>query len=142
MIDNEFSTAWEVLDASAMIAYLRDETGAESVEQLFTSSASRCIAHVVNVCEVFYDFYRSSGEDGAQQAIADLRRIGLIFRDDLDPDFWQEIGRLKVRPGRISLADCFVVALAQRIGGEIVTADHHEFDRLAAMGLWTIRFIR
>lgn len=42
-----------VLDASAMIAFLRGETGADIVERaLDTNSGSLCTAHAINVCEV------------------------------------------------------------------------------------------
>jgi len=34
------------------------------------------------------------------------------------------------------------IAVTNRVGGEFVTADHHEFDRIAASGICRIRFIR
>jgi hypothetical protein len=55
--------------------------------------------------------------------------------------FWQSVGRLKAR-GRISIPDCFCIVLAQELGGEVVTSDHHEFDPLVPLGLVSIRFIR
>ena len=51
-----------VLDASAMLAYLRNEPGAEIVEDALTAPDSHCFAHSINLCEVFYDFFRSAGE--------------------------------------------------------------------------------
>jgi predicted nucleic acid-binding protein len=55
--------------------------------------------------------------------------------------FWQLVGQLKVNPGKISLADCFVLALAIDTGGTLVTADH-EFDPIVPLGLCPILFIR
>ena len=55
--------------------------------------------------------------------------------------FWQRVGGLKAR-GRISLADCFCIVLAQELSGEVVTSDHHEFDPLVPLGIVPIRFIR
>lgn len=53
-----------VLDSSALIAYLRDEPGADTVEQQIVNAVAAgqtCFAHAVNLCEVFYDFHRSDG---------------------------------------------------------------------------------
>jgi hypothetical protein len=49
-----------VLDASAMIAYLRDEPGAGRVSEALLDPDGQCIAHVLNLCEVFYDFQRGN----------------------------------------------------------------------------------
>lgn len=132
----------EVLDSGAMIAFLRDEPGGDVVEGLLLDPGTLCLAHAVNLCEVFYEFLRSDGEAGAQAALTDLQDLGVGFREDLDPAFWQAVGRLKVNPGRLALADCFLIALAQRVGGEAVTGDHHELDRLVPMGIVPIRFFR
>ena len=78
----------------------------------------------------------------AMTALATLGTAGLSLRADMDSIFWQEAGRLKSVQRRSSLADCFCVTLARRVGGEIVTSDHHEFDRIAALALCPIRFIR
>lgn len=131
-----------VFDASALIAYLRDETGGVVVERLLLDPQSDCFAHALNLCEVFYDFARAEGEAGAQSAIAELRNIGVIERADLDVDFWQEAGRLKADYRRISLADCCAVALTLRLSGELVTSDHHELDPLAAASVCPILFFR
>jgi PIN domain nuclease of toxin-antitoxin system len=48
-----------VIDASALIAFLRDEPGADVVENLF-SAPETCYAHALNLCEVCYDFFRAS----------------------------------------------------------------------------------
>lgn len=42
-----------VLDASAMIAYLRDEPGAAAVAEALIDPTSKCHAHALNLCEVF-----------------------------------------------------------------------------------------
>ncbi len=129
-----------ILDACAMIAFLRDEPGAEQVEAFFRHD--HCMAHAVNVCEVYYDFFRAENEATAKNAVTDLVALGLKIKEDMDQPFWQEIGRLKAEIKRISLADCFAVALAKRINASIVTSDHHEFDSIAESGLCKILFIR
>ncbi len=57
-------------------------------------------------------FFRRSDEKTAQAAIRDLYADGVQERKDLSRKFWQRVGQLKAR-GRISLADCFCIALAQ-----------------------------
>jgi uncharacterized protein with PIN domain len=54
-----------VTDASAMIAFLRDEPGADMVAESLLDSESPCYAHSLNLCEVFYDFHRASGREDA-----------------------------------------------------------------------------
>jgi PIN domain nuclease of toxin-antitoxin system len=130
-----------VLDASAMNALLRNESGAEAVEALLLDPDTLCFAHSVNLMEVYYDFLRQTDKATAQGFIEGLFAAGVVERNDLDRVFWEAVGEWKAR-GHISIADCFCIALAQRIGGEAVTADHREFDPLVSLGLCPIRFIR
>lgn len=131
-----------VLDASAMIAYLRDEPGAGVVAEALLDSESRCYAHALNLCEVFYDFHRASGEVDALQAIADLREVGVFEDSNAGAAVWQAAGKLKANLRRVSLADCFALELAERLRATILTADHHEFDSLAVQTGYRITFIR
>lgn len=131
-----------VLDACAIIAYLRNEPGADVVSSILLDSSHQCIAHALNLCEVYYDFFRSSGEADARGAIQDLLTIGVRPRDEISTAFWQTAGGIKATHRRISLADCFAVTLAQTTGGTVLTSDHHEFDTVAARGLCAVSFIR
>lgn len=131
-----------VLDASAMIAFLRDEPGADLVAEVLLDSGSQCYAHALNLCEVFYDFHRASGREEALQAIDDLARVGVIEDANLSSGVWQAAGTLKADLRRVSLADCFAIELADRLNGTILTSDHHEFDVLAELRMCRIRFIR
>jgi PIN domain nuclease of toxin-antitoxin system len=131
-----------VLDACAMIAYLRDEPGGDLVESYLLDKSNPCMAHAINLCEVYYDFLRAKDESTAQAAIVDLSSMGLITREDMDAQFWQEAGKYKATIKKVSLADCFAMALANRMQADLVTSDHHEFDPIAASGLCSIKFIR
>ena len=73
--------------------------------------------------------------------VRDLRAAGIQVREDMDDDFWQSAGRIKADFRRISLADCFCAALAERVDGEVVTADQ-EFKPLADAGDHKVSFIR
>jgi hypothetical protein len=40
-----------ILDACAMIAFLRAEPGGEVVRDLLNDPSNRCFAHAINLCE-------------------------------------------------------------------------------------------
>jgi len=130
-----------IFDACAMIAFLRKELGSIIVEEILLDKNNRCFAHAINLCEVFYDFHRLSGEQAAEKAISDLKQAGIIERNDFDQKFWKEVGRTKSQ-NRASLADCIAVVLVNQLGGTILTSDHHEFDKLAQDSVCSIQFIR
>lgn len=130
-----------VLDACAMIAWLRNEPGGDVVDSAVRDVNSQCLAHAINLCEVYYDAVRNDGETRAQEVIEDLRAVGVVERNDFDQSFWQAAGNLKAK-GRISIADCFAIALTNRVGGTLLTSDHHEMDPIAAAGVCSITFIR
>ena len=131
-----------IIDACAIIAFLRREAGSIVVAQLLADPANLCLIHAVNLCEVYYDAVRRTDVATARQDIAALLTGGLVLRTDLDTAFWQSVGELKVNPGKISLADCFALALAQQEQGTLVTSDHHEFDPIVPLNLCSILFIR
>lgn len=131
-----------VLDASALIAFLGMEQDALIVRQALRDVSSACYAHAVNLCEVYYHVVRVRDVPTANRAIQLLTAAGVIVREDMDVTFWQDAGRLKARLVRVSLADCYCLALARRTGSDVLTADHHEFDALVPQGICPIRFIR
>ena len=131
-----------VLDACAMIAWLSNEPAAYAVDRAVRDVNSQCLAHAINLCEVFYDAYRNAGEAQAQSVLSDLYAVQVIERNDFDSAFWQEVARLKGTHRKVSLADCCAIALTNRAGGSLLTSDHHEFDPLAAFGVCPIVFIR
>ncbi len=75
------------LDSSAMIAFLRNESGAATVAAMLADPQSQCYAHALNLCEVFYDFFRGGGELAAQSAITQLLKLEVRERRDLDVAF-------------------------------------------------------
>ena len=115
-----------VLDACAMIAYLRGEPGAEVVKRHM--EAPNCFAHGLNLCEVAYKFALAADDQTAEEALLDLGRVGVRPREDLDPEIRRSACRFKVRHSHLSLADCFALALAQRLEAALVTSDR-EFRR-------------
>ncbi|MGI8468270.1 MAG: PIN domain-containing protein [Pyrinomonadaceae bacterium] len=130
-----------VLDSSAMIAYLRQEKGALVVERIMTNPNNVCYAHAINLCEVYYDAIRVGGLADAEKSLKDLFALGVIERSDFDTNFWKNVGQLKANY-RASLADFCAIILANNLGGTVLTSDHHEFDKIARDKVCSIKFIR
>jgi len=121
-----------VLDACAMISLIKNEDGGLLVRQALEAENNVCFVHAVNLCEVYYDCLRCYGSDPAERLITSLVEAGLILRSDMDMEFWKAAGKLKSH-GRISLADCFAVSLAEREDAVLLTSDRHEFEPLLAI---------
>ncbi|MBU0608444.1 MAG: PIN domain-containing protein [Armatimonadetes bacterium] len=131
-----------ILDSSAVIAFLRDEPGADMVDALLRDAGNSCQIHAANLCEVFYNMTREHGEDRALKQIAEVQALGLACVSDLDELLWLDAGRLKAEHRRVPLADCFGLALTRRLRGAFYTTDHHELDALKAAAVCAIEFIR
>src|SRR5262249_5335945 len=101
-------------EVMSMIAFLRQEPGADVVENLLLDPNIECLAHSVNLCEVFYDFIKASDEPAAQSAVEDLKLIGVSSREHIDEAFWKEVVKYKANIRKISLADFFAVATVKR----------------------------
>ena len=98
------------------------------------------------LCEVFYRVALKAGEPVAHQALDALRAAGLVERNDMDTALWQDAAKLvaaqRGNSHGLALGDAFCVALARRLGADIVTTDHAEFDPIVAAGLASVTFIR
>src|SRR5688500_9531438 len=84
-----------VCDACAIIAFLRDEPGADVVRNVLLGPSDTVFVHAVNLCEVYYDFCREAGERTVRSAIRDVSRVGVRTRRDMGQSFWREAGRIK-----------------------------------------------
>jgi PIN domain nuclease of toxin-antitoxin system len=131
-----------VLDASSVIAFLRGEPGAAVVERYFGHETDSLYMHALNLCEVYYDFLRAAGETSAEDAVQDILLLGVRERNDMTPDFWRAVGKLKAEHRRVSLADCCALALARSLGAVILSADRHELEPLARDSVCSVEFIR
>ena len=113
-----------VLDSFALIAYLRDETGADKVEDLLHKAATRHDPlHMteVNYAEVQYIIIRKNGLAGWETAAASLVSLPITFHP-VTRELADIAARLKALH-RISLADAFAAALAKMQDAELVTGD-------------------
>jgi hypothetical protein len=95
-----------ILDAGSMIAFLDDEHGAEVVEEVLTQPGSICYAHIFNLAEVYYIYFRRGGIAQAEDALQSALDAGIIVRDENDTAFWKDAASLKGRHA-IALPDAF-----------------------------------
>ena len=130
-----------VLDACAILAYLRQEPGAEVVDALLDDPDTVCYVHAVNLVEIYYDAVRRLGARAGRAILKELSDEGIMTRRDMGATFLRQVGDIKALV-RISLADSFCIALAHTMRADLYTSDHHEFDRLLPMNLCSIQFIR
>ena len=129
------------LDACAVIAYVRNEAGAEVLKELIEQPTTFLAMHVCNLGEVFYDFFRADGLTAAQTAWTNTLALPLLLHRDADDAFMQRVGVIKVEE-RISFADAFALALAERLHSPLITTDHHEFDAVERKGHFRFMWLR
>lgn len=99
-----------VLDACALIAYFRAESGGQRVQNILFDEESHNYIHTLNLCEVYYDFLRFAGEDAANQVLTDCESYGFNSAKMRIPGF----GSLPVN-SRLNTNDCrWPIALPSR----------------------------
>jgi predicted nucleic acid-binding protein len=131
-----------VIDACALIAYFRDEDGADKLEALFEAAPhNKFFMHAVNLGEVYYDSLRVSGKEKAQALFEDVAKLPITLIWDLDEYFIELIGKYKTSY-RVSYADCFLLALAERENAIVISTDHHEFDVIDNTGELAFYWLR
>ena len=121
-----------VLDSWAVLAYLGGEASGQEVADLIAgaheSGIPMCIS-VINAGEVWYILAREISEAQADQAMTDLRGLGIEVVD-ADWSLTRIAGSFKARH-RMSYADCFAAALAKHRKSDLVTGDK-EFKQVEA----------
>ena len=137
----EHVVATHCLDACAVIAYVREEPGAEVLKELMEQPTTFLAMHVCNLGEVYYDFFREDGLTAAQTAWTNTLALPLALHRDADDVFIQRVGVIKVEE-RVSFADAFALALAERLNVPLVTTDHHEFDAVERKGHFRFLWLR
>ena len=128
-----------------MVALLKNEPGAQFVQDLIDDADVPKYAHAVNLIEVFYEF-RTQSTAIAENAIADLKSLGIEERNDLDSAFWRDVATIiadaRRNAGKLALGDAFGVALARRLDADFVTADRHKIEPLQQAKVCRAIFIR
>ena len=111
-----------VLDAYALLAFLKKESAHARVFDLLFSGDADLVVNSVNVGEVFYSLARDKGVGAAEHFLSDILPslpitvVGNSFDDVI------AAARLKAAHS-LSYADCFAAATAIREGAPLVTGD-------------------
>jgi ribonuclease VapC len=105
-----------ILDASAVLALLQEEHGADEVEALLDRASMSC----VNLSEVIHKAEQHGvGTEGLEY---DLEALGIEFRD-FDLPLSRPAAELWSAGSGLSLGDRACLALAQKTGATAVTTD-------------------
>jgi predicted nucleic acid-binding protein len=129
-----------IIDASALIAYFKGEPGYERFAGFLADEENVLAIHIVNLCEVYYGYFRSDGQDKAEEVWSKAINF-LRVLEKANDSFMKRVGRWKATQ-HISLADAFAAASAENDGVPLVTTDHLEFDPIEKSGLLQIEWLR
>lgn len=122
-----------VLDSFALLAFLADEPGADTVRHILEYGdrhAGSLWVSVINLGECLYIVEREQGLNAAHRAIAALRQLPLR---EAAADRERAFAAAHIKTlHRVSFADAFAVALAQEKAAAVVTGDP-EFRQVEAL---------
>jgi predicted nucleic acid-binding protein len=122
------------LDACALIALLKRETGWDVVDALFkrarAGEITLCMS-IINLLEVIYGFRRDKGVAYAAEILKKVYSSPISIIDTISQPVFDEVSRLK-SAYKMSLADAVGLATAVNTSATFVTADHHELDTVAS----------
>jgi predicted nucleic acid-binding protein len=114
-----------VFDACAVIAFLNDENGADTVAGLINQAGigADCIfMNGIQVLEVYYDRIYIKGREYAETVLESLYASPIIILHEISREMIQEAGRFKTSYS-MSLGDTFAVATARKFSAVLVTGD-------------------
>ena len=113
-----------VLDSFALIAYFLGETPGKKVKELMKKmkrSGKKMLLSEINLGELYYVLFRRQNQTAAEEAVEGIKRLPIkLF--PVGRDLILRAARIKATKP-ISFADAFVVALAKKEKGIIVTHD-------------------
>lgn len=127
-----------VLDAGALSLHFVDHPGVRKYFDAIMTGRSAGLVHSVNLAEFYYKTCQKSGKQTADAWYYQLRNseISIIDRED---ELDRAAGLEKCRQSpRLSLADCFALALAKTVNALLLTTD----EELAKTKGVTARHVR
>jgi predicted nucleic acid-binding protein len=123
-----------VLDSFALIAWLRDEPGANTIQGFLERAAesrAKILVSWMNIAEVYYITKRRSIETDPQLAADKVVELLEQLPIQIEPVFKREaVAAARLKSDYVlSLADAFAAALAKTYDARLVTGDP-EFESL------------
>jgi predicted nucleic acid-binding protein len=120
------------LDACVLIAFLNDEEGSDTIEELLDKSANGDISlsmSIINLFESYYGELRDKGAEIAQVVLDMVRHYSIYIIDTISEGVFHEAARLKAKY-KVSVGDSIGLATAAGLGGQFVSSDHHDLDKI------------
>jgi predicted nucleic acid-binding protein len=122
-----------VLDTSALVAFLNNESSAGTVETLVPRAGSRdatIVVPFISLMEVEHQLRPREGERQALWTVGGIQSWPATFPDS-DPEWRSQAASLKTTGG-LSLADAWVASLALRLDAELEHKDP-EYDTISGL---------
>lgn len=113
-----------VLDTSAFLTLTDEEPGAETVQEVIADAiAGNADLHAafVSLAEIEYITLQRKGHEVARKRLADIKSLPIRWHHS-DDEWCSAAAKLKAAH-KLSLADSFVAALAQRLDATLVHKD-------------------
>jgi ribonuclease VapC len=130
-----------VLDSFAMVAFFREEAGADEVEKILLGALNgrhQLYLCALNAGEIYYSIWRKNGK-----TMADICRTKLLQMDitiiEADLQLTFEAASLKATR-KLSFADAHAAALALHLNAILLTGDQ-EFNSLKDIKEFKLRFL-
>jgi predicted nucleic acid-binding protein len=130
-----------VLDSYSLLAFFRDEPGADAVEKLLNEAAEdkhELYITVVNVGEVYYMSCRKDSVAKANQVWEAMRKFPLHFIE-IGMDITLAAAKIKANY-KLSYADAFAAALTIQKKATLVTGDN-EFEALEGETNFKVKYL-
>ncbi len=112
-----------VFDTSALLAYLRDEEGAQAVHNLLSSKKHTLKMHKINLGEVYYGVLKKEGLEKARQLYGMLLQYPVEYLESVSDALLVTAGNMKIEYN-LGFADSFAAATAITERGTLVTKDN------------------
>lgn len=128
-----------VIDASALLRYLEQEAGWQTVKKLFEDALDRRVElmmSAVNWGEVFYFMLKAHGVQAARQRAAQFSMMPMRITPVSPAD--AENAATFRQDSKVPYADSFAGSLAQKEKATLITAD---FDFKTVAGVITVQFL-
>lgn len=110
-----------VIDASALLADIKDEPGADAVRKIIRKADGDLFIHAVNATEVAYHLIRS----GLPPILAFRFSApkGMVVVEDMERRLWERSAVLKAEYRNLSLGDSIAISLSESLDAELLTGD-------------------
>jgi predicted nucleic acid-binding protein len=131
-----------VLDACALIAFLNNEAGADTVAELLVRAESGvdclCMSSI-QAMEVYYDRIYVKGREYAETLLENIFNSKIIILTEISRDIIREAGRFKTSYS-MSLADTFAAATTKMLGATLITKDN-EMKEAEEAGEFSVQWL-